>query len=242
MTIEFKCVCGNPFRVADEHAGRTGTCPKCKMPITVPGELIQEAVAADTGPRFPRQQLMGYLQAHQNSNIFVLHPHIPPQREASARAFFQIDPKDGLLAVFHPSLLLAGEETLVLTESGFYVKKADLTRGYGSYESILEGSIHLEGSRDIVFQAVKPERYRYRILVSPGIAEYLSKILRGLQLLLNGRDPSAIFGAQSAGNVLQELRAERMGLLPTAAQQGNAGADSAGKRGLLGAFRGKGRT
>lgn len=235
--IEFTCVCGNPFRVADEHAGRTGTCPKCKMPITVPGDLLSGPGTEDTGPRFPREQLMGYFQAHHSSNIFVFHPHIPPQREASARAFFNIAPQDGLLAVFHPSLLLAGEETMALTESGFHVKKADLSRGYGSYESLLEGSVHLEGNRDIVIQAVKPERFRYRILVQPSIAEPLSKILRGLQLVLNGRDPSPIFGGHVAGNALQELRAERLGLMPSATMQGAANAAESGKRGLLGALR-----
>jgi len=209
------------------------------MPITVPGELKQTEPERDTGPRFPREKLMAYLQFHESSNIFVVHPHISPQREAAVRTYFSIDPQEGILAVFHPSLLLGGEETIVLTEKGIFVKKGDLTRGYGSYESLLEGSIHLEGNRDIVIQAVKPERYRYRVLVPTNIAEHLSKILRGLQLLLNGRDPSALFGNQSAANALQELRAEREGLMPTVAMQGTVGTSQSGKRGLLGALMGK---
>jgi hypothetical protein len=186
---------------------------------------------------------MAYLQVHQGSNIFVLYPHVPPAREASARREMNIPESEAVLAVFHPSLLIAGEETMVLTSLGFYVKKADLTRGAGSYESLLEGSIHLEGARDLVLQASKPERYRYRVLVPPGIAEYLSKILRGLQLVLNGRDPAPIFSGQPATNALQELRAERQGLLPSAKMQGSgSGGGGTAKRGLLGALRGKPRT
>lgn len=156
---------------------------------------------------------MGYLRAHQSSNVLLLHPHIPLAREAAAHQHFGMDPRDRILAGLHPSLLLAGEETLLLTETGIYVKKADLSLGYIQYESLLDGSIHLEDGRDIVIQAVKPQRLRYRILVSPNIAENLSKVLRGLQLLLNGRDPSPIF-AEGNNNALAELRAERQGLLP----------------------------
>ena len=242
MPIEFNCVCGNAFCVDDIHAGRTGTCPKCKMPITVPGELVQPDAGVDSGPRFPPETIMAYLQMHHASNIFVLYPHVPPAREAAARAYFNIPREEVILAIFHPSLLVAGEETMALSNLGFYVKKADLTLGRGSYESLLEGSIHLEGTRDLVLQAVKPERYRMRVLVPPGIAEYLSKILRGLQLALNGRDPSPIFTGESATNALQELRAERQGLLPTATMQGgNSGSGGTAKRGILGALRGKGR-
>ena len=243
MSIVFKCICGNAFNVADEHAGRIGACPKCKMPITVPGEPPKAAAAAVRQLVIPREALMAYLRGHQSSNIFVIHPHVPPEREISARQFFGIEPDDGILAVFHPSLLVGGQETIVLTENGLYVKKADLTRGHVAYESLIEGSIHLEGDRDIVVQAVKPQRLRFRVLVQPGIAEYLSKILRGLQLLLNGRDPSPIFAAQ-ANNALQDLRAERQGLLPSSTATGGSNASSSGekqRRGLLGGLRGKGR-
>lgn len=246
MAIEFKCVCGKAFRVDDARAGQRGTCPQCKMPITVPGEPPAVEDAPEARFQFPREKLMGYLQQHESSNIFILHPHIPAAREKRAREEFGIDPGDGILGVFHAGLLVGEEETMVLTESGFYVRKADLARSYGSYESLIEGSIHLEGTRDLVIQAVKPERYRYRVLVPPGIAEYLSKILRGLQLLLNNRDPAPIFAGQSGANALQELRAERQGLLPTATMQGSGSASGggtgrSGKRGLLGAFRGKKR-
>lgn len=247
MAIEFKCVCGNNFSVADEHAGKAGTCPKCKMPITVPGEAPRQDTPAEEAPRFPLETLMAYLQGHQSSNLFVLRPHISPQREQAVRDFFQIDAREAILGVFHPSLLIAGEEALVFSAKGVYVKKADLTRGHVLYESLLEGSIHLEGDRDIVIQAVKPQRLRYRILVSPGIAEYLSKVLRGLQLLLNGRDPEPIFAVQ-ANNVLQELRSERSGLLPSSGTVGgskpaNNVVGSGGKRrtGIFGSLRGKGR-
>lgn len=233
MAIEFKCVCGKAFRVEDHLAGQRGTCPQCKMPITVPGEPPRVADEGPSGPRFTPEQLMAYFHQHQSSNIFLLHPHIPEGRAAAVRTFFGIGEGDPLLGVFHPGLLVAGEETMALTGQGLYVKKADLTKGFGSYESLLEGSIHLEGTRDLVIQAVKPERYRYRVLVPPGIAEYLSRILRGLQLVLNGRDPAPIFAGQSAANALQELRAERQGLLPTASMQGSASGGGE-KRGLLG--------
>lgn len=241
MAIEFQCVCGKAFTVTDDYAGQTGTCPQCKMPVTVPGELCRGAQMNAHGPRFPREHLMAYLRAHQSSNVLLLHPHIPPAREVRARSYFGIASHDPILAGLHPSLLLAGEETLVLTETGIYVKKADLSLGFVQYESLLEGSIHLEDGRDIVLQAVKPQRLRYRILVSPNIAENLSKVLRGLQLLLNGRDPSPIF-AEGNNNALAELRAERNGLLPgssavggqsTAGASGTGGKSSGGILGVL---------
>jgi len=39
--ITFSCECGQKIRVPDEHAGKMGSCPKCKARITVPKpELI----------------------------------------------------------------------------------------------------------------------------------------------------------------------------------------------------------
>ncbi len=239
MTIEFSCICGKAFTVTDDYAGQSGTCPQCKMPVTVPGELSRAAQGNARGPRFPREQLMAYLRAHQSSNVLLLHPHIPPDREARAHQYFVIAQEDRILAGLHPSLLVAGEETLLLTETGIYVKKADLTKGYIQYESLLEGSIHLEDGRDIVIQAIKPQRLRYRILVSPNIAENLSKVLRGLQLLLNGRDPSPIF-AEGNNNALAELRAERQGLLPSSSATGNSAPATKSRGGLLGAMKRRG--
>lgn len=239
MTIEFSCVCGKAFTVTDDYAGQTGTCPQCKMPVTVPGEPPSARQAEDFRPRFPREHIMAYLRAHQSSNVLLLHPHIPAEREAAAHHRFNIDDRDRVLAGLHPSLLLAGEETILLTELGIYVKKADLTLGYIQYESLLDGSIHLEDGRDIVLQTIKPQRLRYRVLVSPGIAEYLSKILRGLQLLLNGRDPAPIF-AEGNNNALAELRAERLGLLPSSSLTGNSGGSPKSRGGLLGVMKRRG--
>ncbi|MBL7649298.1 MAG: hypothetical protein JNK74_24230 [Candidatus Hydrogenedentes bacterium] len=239
MTIAFNCVCGKAFSVTDDYAGQTGTCPQCKMPVTVPGEPPRAAQINTRGPRFPREQLMAYLRAHQSTNVLLLHPHIPPEREARAHDFFGIAAEDRVLAGLHPSLLIAGEETLLLTETGIYVKKADLTKGYVQYESLLEGSIHLEDGRDIVIQATKPQRLRYRVLVSPNIAENLSKVLRGLQLLLNGRDPSPIF-AEGNNNALAELRAERQGLLPSSSATGNGASSAKSRGGLLGVIKRRG--
>ena len=239
MTIAFNCVCGKAFGVTDDFAGQTGICPQCKMPVTVPGELPRTAQSNARGPRFPREQIMAYLRAHQSSNVLLLHPHIPPEREVRAHQYFDIAAEDHLLAGLHPSLLVAGEETLLLTETGIYVKKADLTKGYVQYESLLEGSIHLEDGRDIVIQAIKPQRLRYRILVSANIAENLSKVLRGLQLLLNGRDPSPIF-AEGNNNALAELRAERQGLLPSSSAVGNGASSGKSRGGLLGVMKRRG--
>lgn len=239
MTIEFSCICGKAFTVTDDYAGQSGTCPQCKMPVTVPGELSRAAQGNVRGPRFPREQLMAYLRAHQSSNVLLLHPHFPPDREGRAHQYFDIASEDRVLAGLHPSLLIAGEETLLLTETGIYVKKADLTRGYIQYESLLDGSIHLEDGRDIVIQAIKPQRLRYRILVSPNIAENLSKVLRGLQLLLNGRDPSPIF-AEGNNNALAELRAERQGLLPSSSATGNNAPATKSRGGLLGVMKRRG--
>jgi hypothetical protein len=182
---------------------------------------------------------MAYLRAHQSTYVLLLHPHIPPDREARAHQYFDIDTEDRVLAGLHPSLLIAGEETLLLTETGLYVKKADLTKGYIQYESLLEGSVHLEDGRDIVIQAIKPQRLRYRVLVSPNIAENLSKVLRGLQLLLNGRDPSPIF-AEGNNNALAELRAERQGLLPSSSAVGNGASSAKSRGGLLGVMKRRG--
>lgn len=239
MAIVFQCVCGKGFRVTEDYAGQTGTCPQCKMPVTVPGELPSASVSNTVQPRFPREQIMGYLRSHQSSNVLLLHPHIPEAREAAAREHFAIDRHDSILAGLHPSLLLGGEETMLLTAFGIYVKKADLTLGFIQYESLLEGSIHLEDGRDIVLQAVKPQRLRYRILVSPSIAEYLSKVLRGLQLLLNGRDPSPIF-AGGNNNALAELRAERSGLLPGGSAIEGRGTATKSRNGLLGVMKRRG--
>jgi hypothetical protein len=239
MTIEFSCICGKAFTVTDDYAGQSGTCPQCKMPVTVPGELSRAAQGNARGPRFPREQLMAYLRAHQSSNVLLLHPHIPPEREARAHQYFDFALEDRILAGLHPSLLVAGEETLLLTETGIYVKKADLTKGYIQYESLLEGSIHLEDGRDIVIQAIKPQRLRYRILVSANIADNLSKVLRGLQLLLNGRDPSPIF-AEGNNNALAELRAERQGLLPSSSATGNSASGTKSRGGLLGVMKRRG--
>ncbi len=239
MTIGFSCICGKAFTVTDDYAGQTGTCPQCKMPVTVPGELPRATQGDLRGPRFPREQLMAYLVAHQSTNVLLLHPHIPPERDARAHQYFEIAPEDRVLAGLHPSLLIAGEEAVILTETGIYVKKADLSKGYIQYESLLDGSIHLEDGRDIVIQAIKPQRLRYRILVSPNIAENLSKVLRGLQLLLNGRDPSPIF-AEGNNNALAELRAERQGLLPRSSDTGNSASGTKSRGGLLGVMKRRG--
>lgn len=242
MTIAFQCVCGKAFQVEDGLAGQSGTCPQCKMPITVPGE--RPVAASDARPihRFPREMLLDYLGGHRGNNLLVVQPHIADGREAKARAQFSIAPGDRMVAGLHPSLLIGGDEVLVFTESGLYVKRADLSLGYVQYESLLDGSIHLEDGRDIVIQTVKPQRLRYRVLVSPGVADYLSRILRGLQLLLNGRDPGPVFAAGD-NNVLAELRAERSGLLPSAAAVAGRGGGqvasgkSRGPAGLFGMIR-----
>jgi DNA-directed RNA polymerase subunit RPC12/RpoP len=36
MRIEFQCQCGKGFSVEEQHAGRTGKCPACGQPVTVP--------------------------------------------------------------------------------------------------------------------------------------------------------------------------------------------------------------
>jgi len=42
MAIQVLCAgCGSRFSVSDQFAGKTGPCPKCKKPITIPERAVQ---------------------------------------------------------------------------------------------------------------------------------------------------------------------------------------------------------
>ena len=55
MAIAVLCPgCKSQFTVSDQYAGRTGPCPKCKKPITIPAVTaaavtIHEPEAPDSG-------------------------------------------------------------------------------------------------------------------------------------------------------------------------------------------------
>src|SRR5262245_36012680 len=47
MSIQVSCAaCQAQFRVKDEHAGRTGRCPRCKAPVQVPAATVHASAAA----------------------------------------------------------------------------------------------------------------------------------------------------------------------------------------------------
>jgi hypothetical protein len=43
MAISFQCQCGRKFRTGDEHAGRSATCPDCRVQLVVPAATGPEA-------------------------------------------------------------------------------------------------------------------------------------------------------------------------------------------------------
>ncbi|MCO5165479.1 MAG: FHA domain-containing protein [Planctomycetes bacterium] len=53
--INFFCACGQPMAVKPEFIGRTGTCPRCKQPVTVPPQSV--TAPAPTRPPAPPQPL-----------------------------------------------------------------------------------------------------------------------------------------------------------------------------------------
>lgn len=48
--INFFCTCGQPMAVKPEFVGRTGTCPRCKQPITVPAQSVGAPAARPVAP------------------------------------------------------------------------------------------------------------------------------------------------------------------------------------------------
>src|SRR4051812_18197384 len=77
MPIATTCdSCQTTFRVKDEHAGKRGTCPKCKAPVEVPSatapvpptrsgpptrqELMEEILKAFAGDIAPVKRTVGY--------------------------------------------------------------------------------------------------------------------------------------------------------------------------------------
>lgn len=48
--IQFFCKCGQPMSVRPEYAGRTGTCPRCRQPVTVPAQSVTVPPSVPTGP------------------------------------------------------------------------------------------------------------------------------------------------------------------------------------------------
>ena len=51
MPIQVLCPgCGSRFSVSDRFAGKTGPCPKCKKPITVPTPAVQAVVIHEPEP------------------------------------------------------------------------------------------------------------------------------------------------------------------------------------------------
>ena len=61
MSVFLKCAnpaCGMTMRVGEEHAGRTGRCPRCKTPTVVPGQAVTASTShggsAGANPASPR--------------------------------------------------------------------------------------------------------------------------------------------------------------------------------------------
>jgi hypothetical protein len=51
MAIQVLCTgCGSRFSVSDQYAGRTGPCPKCKKPITVPTPAVKAVTIHEPEP------------------------------------------------------------------------------------------------------------------------------------------------------------------------------------------------
>ena len=54
MAIQVLCTgCGSRFTVSDQFAGRTGPCPKCKKPITVPKPAVKAVTIHEPEPATP---------------------------------------------------------------------------------------------------------------------------------------------------------------------------------------------
>jgi len=54
MAIQVLCSsCGSRFTVSDQFAGRTGPCPKCKKPITVPKPAVKAVTIHEPEPATP---------------------------------------------------------------------------------------------------------------------------------------------------------------------------------------------
>jgi len=54
MAIQVLCSgCGSRFSVSDQFAGRTGPCPKCKKPLTVPTPAVKAVTIHEPEPATP---------------------------------------------------------------------------------------------------------------------------------------------------------------------------------------------
>ena len=80
MTISFQCPgCGCSISTDDHHAGRTATCPKCEMAISVPSHLDEDASEAESSsgelPESPLEQQTESTEGVDNntaeSNTFI---------------------------------------------------------------------------------------------------------------------------------------------------------------------------
>jgi hypothetical protein len=80
--INFFCSCGQPMAVKPEFIGRTGTCPRCKKPVTVPPQSV-------TSPPTPQPQQPQPVIAPPPPRPSVTQPHdrrpiAPPSGPAPA--------------------------------------------------------------------------------------------------------------------------------------------------------------
>lgn len=107
--IEVKCgTCGKNFGVKDEFAGKTGKCPNCGSPVTVPGAGAQQ--------RFARPAAQPQPTAAQPAAgpTIVVQMQGPPQGSAG-----MIGPAEkSLLLTFLFSLLCPGIQYFYLGQMG----------------------------------------------------------------------------------------------------------------------------
>src|SRR4051812_37521758 len=54
MAIQVSCAaCRSEFKVKDEHAGRSGRCPRCKAPVAVPAAKVRAPAVEPPAPSAP---------------------------------------------------------------------------------------------------------------------------------------------------------------------------------------------
>lgn len=80
MAISFQCQCGRKFRTGDEHAGRSATCPDCRVKLVVPAGAAAEAAPQQIlPPPIPDEDL----PASDRSDYGVQSEEVAPIRRRS---------------------------------------------------------------------------------------------------------------------------------------------------------------